>query len=176
MLIIDKTNIEHFTKVTNFAASTKQAEFLWTQLLYLHHWRDPQVSETRKYWCKTCDFGYVAGADFTVVPSCPSCQVGRPAMWSSIREKDGAVLQGATASATCCRLTYDSAPASFSFALYGWSEDKKDWIFTFNGGLIYHGNQAGWETRGGYVIKNGEGIDTFSVRLGDDPNPWSVHT
>lgn len=62
------------------------------------------------------------------------------------------------------QLHYDSAPASFYLVWTGLRSGM-------NGGLIYHGNQAGWSTDNVYV-------DPFSVQLCPDPsgNPWQVHT
>lgn len=180
MLVISgEHSIEYFTKVTKFAADTQQDEFLWERLLWLHHFRDPEIPRARKYWCRTCEFPYIAdpGDDEhdaweDRVPACPSCSVGKPRIRSQIIEND----RGMTACITRCKLSYDSAPASFSFVLDTWSKDT-GWRYMMNGGLIYHGRQTGWTLRNGYVIKDGEEVPSFSVRFGDDsPNPWSVHT
>lgn len=173
MLVIDSDHSrEYFAKVTKFAADTNQEEFLWEQLLYLHHFRDPEITESRKYWCKTCEFPYIAGTDQSNVPNCPSCSVGWPRIYSEIEKG----RRGATACITRCKLAYDSAPASFSFLLETWSRDA-GWRFMMNGGLIYHGRQTGWALRNGYIIKDGEGVPNFSVRFGDDSvNPWSIAT
>lgn len=73
---------------------------------------------------------------------------------------------------TVCRLTYDSAPASFGFSI---SKNGQHW---FSGGLIYHGDQSGWTMRDGRVIPPGYGVETFSVSFGVDhaATPWSMHT
>jgi hypothetical protein len=179
MLVIDSDHSrEYFARVTKFAADTQQEEFLWDRLLYLHHFRDPEIPRARKYWCRTCEFGYIAGPGDAeasnwedAVPACPSCHVGKPKFRSKVIEGD----RGMTAGITRCKLCYDSAPASFSFILDTWTDGA--WRFMMNGGLIYHGRQTGWALRNGYVIKDGEGVPNFSVRFGDDsPNPWSVHT
>lgn len=69
----------------------------------------------------------------------------------------------------------DSAPASFYFVIFSKPEPTSADLW-FNGGLIYHGNQAGWERPDGSVIQPTEREETFSVRLGQSENPWSVHT
>ena len=69
-----------------------------------------------------------------------------------------------------CRveLTKDFAPASFGVDWYKQKEDGtyQHWL---NGGLIFHGDQSGWDEKGEYV-------DPLSVRLVADENPWSIHT
>jgi hypothetical protein len=171
MLVIDKNIIDYFKKVTKFAADTNQSEDLWQQLLYLHYFRDPEIPVARNYNCERCDFVFTSVPDLERAPHCPSCGrgVGLPAKETI----EG--LRGLTACQSRCRLSVDSVPASFGFVLETWNE-LTGWSFMFNGGLIYHGKQAGWTTPKGYVIKDGEGVPTFSVRLGDDPNPWSIHT
>jgi hypothetical protein len=57
-------------------------------------------------------------------------------------------------------LQRDWAPASFAFSM----------TLGLSGGVIYHGDQAGWDDKPGYV-------DPLSVLIGDvGENPWSVHT
>lgn len=68
-------------------------------------------------------------------------------------------------------LTRDSAPASFNFVI---ATAKGD--YWFNGGLIYHGDQTGWERRDGTIMGADEHQPTFSVRIGDHTSPWSIHT
>lgn len=69
-----------------------------------------------------------------------------------------------------CRveLTKDFAPASFNVNWYKKTKNG-DYVHWFNGGLIYHGDQTGWDDKGVYR-------DPFSVRIGDDENPWDIHT
>lgn len=62
------------------------------------------------------------------------------------------------------RLTPDWAPASFYFAGSN----------GLQGGLIYHGDQAGWPLRDGSVIPAGHAVDPLSVTL--TPALWSIHT
>lgn len=72
---------------------------------------------------------------------------------------------------TQCFLHSDFAPASFYFVL---EKGGQRW---FNGGLIYHGKQAGWTMPNGQVIPEGFGVETFNVQLVSSPeNPWSINT
>ena len=48
---------------------------------------------------------------------------------------------------------------------YGYGIDKQTYVFTMNGGLLFHGLDRG-----------DGGPPTFAVRLGSDTNPWSIHT
>ena len=75
-------------------------------------------------------------------------------------------LQHASGKRCVTTIGPDSSPASF------WVS----WSIGMGGGLIYHGNQAGWQMRDGKVIPEGYGVETFSVRLGHSDNPWLVHT
>jgi hypothetical protein len=69
-----------------------------------------------------------------------------------------------------CRveLYKDSSPASFAIRWYKRKEDGT-YEYWFNGGLIFHGDQTGWDEKGEYV-------DPFAVRLVADNNPWGIHT
>lgn len=64
------------------------------------------------------------------------------------------------------RLYKDFAPYSFEFVLEVLYEDENDWIFQFNGGLIFHGDHDNGGDGGG---------PTFSVNLSPQDG-WSVHT
>lgn len=68
------------------------------------------------------------------------------------------------------KLWRDFAPASFALLVEKRRETGTgEWYTLFNGGLIYHGNTAGWG--------EGEDCPPFSVRIDDlNTNPWSVHT
>ncbi len=172
LVITGDHSIEHFIKVCKFASDTQQEEFLWDRLLYLHHFRDPEIPESRRYCCELCDFKFISVPNVDDAPRCPSCSVGV----GLGAEKVDYGLRGVTACITRCKLSYDGTPASFCFVLETWAKDT-GWRYMMNGGLIYHGRQTGWTLRNGYVIKDGEGVPSFSVRFGDDsPNPWSVHT
>jgi hypothetical protein len=57
----------------------------------------------------------------------------------------------------------DFAPASFGLL---WKKNGEVWM---NGGLVFHGDQAGWDDKGVYV-------DPLSVLLVSDENPFSIHT
>jgi Domain of unknown function (DUF4120) len=65
-------------------------------------------------------------------------------------------------------LKKDFAPASFSVAWFKKTESG-DYVYWFNGGLIFHGDQSGWDDTGTYV-------DPLSVVVGTDDNPWGIHT
>lgn len=84
----------------------------------------------------------------------PVSEAGIPASWAA----------HATGKRCTCDLWPDFAVASFSFAL----------SIGLHGGLIYHGSQRGWLDSTGKPIEHYQ--DPFTVRIGDNPNPWSVHT
>lgn len=79
----------------------------------------------------------------------PIAESGIPASW----------MPHASGKRNVCTLLADFAPASFEVI----------WSIGMVGGLIYHGNQAGWSDSDTYQ-------EPFSVRLGRSDNPWSVHT
>jgi len=72
----------------------------------------------------------------------------------------------------------DFAPASFRL---NWRWRNKEWLgvtlgpgaeygeVSMNGGLIYHGDQVGWDETNEYV-------NPLTVRLGEHDNPWDLHT
>lgn len=59
-----------------------------------------------------------------------------------------------------CTLRRDYAPFSFAFVML--RQDGESW---FNGGMIYHGPG-----------ESGAGAPAYSVRIGDRPEDWSIHT
>lgn len=59
----------------------------------------------------------------------------------------------------------DWAPASFNFSAVN-NVTREFW---FTGGLIYHGDQRGWDEKDEYV-------DPLSVRIGHNNSAWSIHT
>lgn len=105
---------------------------------------------------------YACGVDSAAIPVLSEAELESfPACWQAV-----------DASTTVCRLYVDFAPASFGFTI---SKRGELW---FGGGLIYHGNQAGWALADGSEIPAGYGVETFSVELTRNAtdNPWSVHT
>lgn len=58
------------------------------------------------------------------------------------------------------RLFYDWAPNSFGFVM--WLKSGESWL---NGGMIYHGPGD-----------SGVGAPTYSVRIGELDEGWSIHT
>lgn len=67
---------------------------------------------------------------------------------------------------TRCRIYRDFAPGSFEFVMDKWNKTKQDYVPWFNGGLIYHGPQDGWDGAKG---------PTLSITL-TPTDGWSVHT
>lgn len=66
---------------------------------------------------------------------------------------------------TRCRLFPDFAPLSFDFTMDKLN-DEGDWVYWFNGGLIFHGNHDG----------HGSGSEpTFAVTI-EPITGWSIHT
>lgn len=63
-----------------------------------------------------------------------------------------------------CNLFKDFAPYSFAFTIERKMPDG-DFLFQFNGGLIYFG--AG---------DSGVGMPQLSVKIGDLDEGWSIHT
>lgn len=70
-----------------------------------------------------------------------------------------------------CRveLHKDFAPASFSVSWFMKNKQTGEYAFFCNGGLIYHGDQSGWDDKGVYV-------DPLNVVVGELDNPWGIHT
>jgi len=74
-------------------------------------------------------------------------------------------LRHASGSRNICELHSDHAAASFYFEMVTPTGSVR-----MNGGLIYHGSQAGWHTDGTKYT------DPLSIRVASSDNPWSVHT
>lgn len=172
MLIIAEKDLPYFTKVCDFAERTKQSEKLWQQLWYLHLYCDKEIPEVRPYRCGACWFHWTRGLVAAVTVECPRCN-GMNVAGLDPRSS----FRGETNGTGRCRLFYDSAPASFTFSLDGLREGGR-WEQMFFGGLIYHGNQAGWEMSDGRIIPEGYGVETFNVQIGfdRDSNPWTINT
>jgi hypothetical protein len=141
MLIIH--NQEYFDRVMSFARSHGPTHERWlTQALWrLHIWADFNRDRIDDdNLQELLNIGWPAS--------------GIPQAWLAMVENKVQV-----------HLHRDFAPASFDWSAYRVGSDRP----YFGGGLIYHGDQTGWD--GGYS-------DPFSVELARDPsdNPWSIHT
>lgn len=65
-------------------------------------------------------------------------------------------------------LNKDFAPASFSVSWF-MKNAQGEYEFFCNGGMIYHGDQSGWDESGQYV-------DPLNVQLVATENPWVIST
>ena len=82
--------------------------------------------------------------------------------------------RGVMAGRTKCELHKDFAPASFSFAMFRQTDGF--WDFWFSGGVIYYGDQRGWQLEDGKVIgQDACTVDPLSVTLTEQIG-WSIHT
>ena len=66
-------------------------------------------------------------------------------------------------------LTKDFAPASFGVKWFKKNVETGEYVFWINGGLIFHGDQSGWDESGVYV-------DPLTILIGSHDNPWGLHT
>lgn len=67
---------------------------------------------------------------------------------------------------TKCLLGKDFAPYSFSFAMQRKDKETGEYVYWFNGGMIYFG-----------ANESGAGDPQFTVRIGDtSKSGWSIHT
>lgn len=78
--------------------------------------------------------------------------------------ESGGIDQTTIRSPWVVELSWDFAPASFGLC---WLQHGNP---AMQGGLIYHGSQAGWDD-------SGRQVDPLSVALTIDPeHPWQIHT
>jgi hypothetical protein len=71
-----------------------------------------------------------------------------------------------------CSLHVDFAPASFEWYL---RKAGSAGLVVYHGGLIYHGEQGGWEMPNGKVISPGHAVETYSITLTEETY-WQIHT
>jgi hypothetical protein len=141
-------NTQHLMKVLHFAMNRGKTQALLDQLFFLH-----------TYSCRDRDTPLEAPSNFH-----PLEVAWPPPEWAAYGGND-------PTRKVETYLYSDFAPASFGFTI---NVNGQRW---FNGGLIYHGPQAGWELPNGTFIPEGHGVETFSVTFGvEAERPWQVHT